>query len=124
MLKTKLRLKMTSEQYGECHAIIHSASAAAAGVGAGLAQIPCSDNVVITPIQVGMITALGKVFDIKVTEAMIKTGIPSAVIGGAGRMVSQVLFGWIPGAGNMINASTAAALTEGIGWAMVKEFVG
>ncbi len=35
---------------------------------------------------------------------------------------SQVLVGWIPGIGNAVNASTAAALTEGIGWAMANEF--
>lgn len=38
---------MTSEQEARCHAIIHIASAGAAGVGAGLAQIPLSDNAII-----------------------------------------------------------------------------
>ena len=42
-------------------AIIHGASAAAGAAGAGLAQIPGSDNAVITPIQVAMIVAIGKV---------------------------------------------------------------
>jgi uncharacterized protein (DUF697 family) len=31
--------------------------------------------------------------------------------------LSQALVGWIPGVGNAINAATAAALTEAIGWA-------
>lgn len=35
----------------------------------------------------------------------------------AGRGISQVLVGWIPGYGNAINATTAAAVTEAIGWA-------
>lgn len=39
-----------------------------------------------------------------------------------GRAVSQVLVGWIPGLGNAINASTAAALTESVGWLLAKEF--
>lgn len=46
---------LTDDQELMCHGIIHSASVAAARVGAGLAQIPLSDNVVITPIQIGMI---------------------------------------------------------------------
>ena len=31
----------------KCHTVIHSASAAAAGVGSGLAQIPGSDSPVL-----------------------------------------------------------------------------
>ncbi|WP_105530663.1 hypothetical protein [Solimicrobium silvestre] len=34
-----------------------------------------------------------------------------------GRTASQFLVGWIPVAGNIINASTAASVTEVIGWA-------
>lgn len=34
-----------------------------------------------------------------------------------GRALSQWLAGWIPGYGNIINASTAISLTEAIGWA-------
>ena len=35
---------MTAEQKKKCHAIIHAASVAAGGAGAGMAQIPGSDN--------------------------------------------------------------------------------
>lgn len=41
---------MTSKQKAECHAIIHAASARCAGIGAGLAQLPGSDNAAIVPI--------------------------------------------------------------------------
>lgn len=41
---------MTNEQRNKCHGIIHGASLAAAGAGAGLAQIPGSDSAVIVPI--------------------------------------------------------------------------
>ena len=53
---------MTDEQKAKCHVAIHTASADAAAVGGGLAQIPGSDNVVLTPIQLTMTIALGKVF--------------------------------------------------------------
>lgn len=39
-----------------------------------------------------------------------------------GRGVSQVLFGWIPGVGNALNATTAAGVTEAAGWAAVSYF--
>ena len=41
-----------------------------------------------------------------------------------GRGVSQALVGWIPGVGNIINASTAASITEGLGWIVAKNFEG
>ena len=49
---------MTSRESGLCNGIIHVASAATAGIGAGLAQIPISDNVIITPIQTMMAVSL------------------------------------------------------------------
>lgn len=55
---------MTSRETGLCNGIIHSASAAAAAVGGGLAQVPASDNLIITPIQLTMAVSLGKVFGI------------------------------------------------------------
>lgn len=120
--RRRLKNIVTSSQYNECHGIIHAASAACAGVGTGLAQIPLSDTAVITPIQVGMIIALGKVFDLEITESMAKASLASATIAVMGRVISQVLIGWLPGVGNIINASTAAALTEAVGWAMAGDF--
>ena len=118
----RLQERMTSEQYGKCHAIIHGASTLAAGVGTGLAQIPLSDNAVITPIQVAMVTALGTVFGLEITGVMGRAAVASAIAGTVGRMISQVLVGWVPGVGNVVNASTAAALTEAIGWAVTANF--
>lgn len=104
------------------HGIIHGASVAAAAAGAGLAQLPGSDYAILIPIQTGMVIAIALVHGRKMTE-----GGATGVIGtyGAtvvGRTVSQVLVGWIPGAGNGINAATAAALTEAIGWSAHKFF--
>ena len=106
---------MTDEERGKCHAIIHSASAAAAAIGAGLAQLPGSDNAAIIPIQVGMIISLGAVFGKKLTQSAARATLATATATMVGRGVSQFLFGWIPIAGNIINASTAAGVTETIG---------
>lgn len=113
---------MTSSQRNKCHAIIHSASASAGAVGAGLAQIPCSDNAVITPIQLTMTIALGKVFGVELTESSARAAVASAAAAMVGRTASQLLLGWIPVAGNIINACTAASITEAIGWIIAKEF--
>lgn len=115
---------MTDEEKVKCHAIIHAASAAAAGVGAGLAQIPGSDNLILTPLQLTMTISLGKVFDITLGESAAKAAIASASAAIVGRTASQVLLGWIPIAGNIINATTAAGLTETIGWILANEFDG
>ncbi len=113
---------MTSREKGLCNSIIHSASAAAAAVGGGLAQVPTSDNLIITPIQLTMAVSLGKVFGITLDQSAAKAAVASATAAAVGRTVSQVLIGWIPGVGNIINATTAATITETIGWIMAKEF--
>lgn len=113
---------MTDNQKAKCHAIIHSASAAAGGVGAGLAQVPGSDNLIITPIQLTMTISLGKVFDLTLGESAAKAALASAAAATVGRTASQLLIGWLPGVGNLVNATTAGVLTETIGWILAKEF--
>lgn len=113
---------MTSAQQAKCHAIIHTASAAAGAVGGGLAQIPASDSIVITPIQLAMVLSLGKVFDLELSESAGMASLASASGAVVGRGISQVLVGWIPGIGNIINAGTAASLTEAIGWLLANDF--
>lgn len=115
-------MMLTKEQNVKCHGIIHGAMAAAAGVGAGLAQIPLSDNLIITPIQIGMIISLGAVIEIHLSNSAAAAILTTAATGAIGRGLSQVLLGWIPGVGNTVNASTAAAITEAAGWAAVKYF--
>lgn len=112
---------MTADQRSKCHAIIHTASASAAAVGAGLAQLPGSDNAAITPIQLAMTVSLGAVFGIQLIQSAA-AALASVAAATVGRAVSQVLVGWIPFVGNAINASTAAALTESVGWLLAKEF--
>ena len=110
-----------STTIGKCnskvHGIIHTASASAAGVGAGLAQIPGSDMPILCGIQSAMIIAIGKVHGHSITTGETIALIATFATGKIGRGISQFLIGWIPGIGNAINASTAGIITEGIGWA-------
>ena len=99
------------------HGIIHGAAASAAGVGAGLAQLPMADHIPISAIQISMISAIALVHGRTVSEAGATSLLGTFTATMGGRAVSQFLVGWIPGVGNVINASTAAAITEAIGWA-------
>ena len=98
------------------HTIVHGAAASAAAAAAGLAQIPGSDNAVITPIQVAMIIAIGEVHGQQLSKSAALSTLSAVSAGIAGRTLSQFLVGWIPGYGNAVNATTAFAITEAIGW--------
>ena len=113
---------MTDSENAKCHSIIHSAAVAAGAVGAGLAQLPLSDNLVIMPIQIGMVGSLGNVFGKTLGESAITSLISAAAGTVVGRSASQALLGWIPGVGNVINASTAFTITEAIGWSIANNF--
>jgi len=113
---------MAISKKAKVHGIIHTAATSAAGVGAGLAQIPTSDVLIITPIQASMIVGIALVHKRKIKDATATMLIGTFAAGMFGRAISQVLIGWIPWLGNVINASTAAALTEAVGWAAHKFF--
>ena len=115
-------MNLTCGERKKCGTIIHMAAGAAALVGSGMAQIPLSDAVLITPIQIKMIASLGDVFDIKVTESAAKGLFASLSASCVGRATSQLLGGWVPIWGNILNASTAAGLTEAVGWLAVEHF--
>lgn len=118
----KDKIKIPKDQMIKCNAIIHGASASAAGIGAGLAQLPLADSALITPIQVAMIIALGKVFDQEISKAAATAILGGASAALAGRGLSQLLVGWIPFVGNAINTATAAGVTEAVGWIAVDNF--
>lgn len=119
---TKSKYALSAAEQKACHVIIHTASVSAAGVGAGLAQIPLADNAIITPIQITMIVSLGKVFEQEIKKSIAK-GLLGGFIGNfVGRGVAQAAWGWVPGIGNASNAITAAAITESIGWLCVDHF--
>ncbi len=117
-------MSLTRKEHKKCGSIIHLASGAAALVGSGMAQIPLSDAVLLVPIQTKMLTAIGKVFEVDLTESAAKGFCAALAATCIGRSVSQVCFGWIPFIGNLVNASTAAGLTEAMGWLAVEHFQG
>ena len=113
---------ITSAQKRECKSIIHTASLAAGAVSTGLAQLPGSDNAVISTIQLGMVIRIGRVFGMELEDSVAKAAIGSAASATIGRTISQCLVGWIPGFGNAINAGTAATITVMLGWLIAEDF--
>ena len=102
------------------HVIIHSFSTLAAGVGLGLAPLPGSDAPVLSSLQAAMIKALADRRGATMGRAAAAELALTLGATMAGRTLSQVALGWMPGVGQAINATTAAALTEAVGWAAVR----
>ena len=98
------------------HCVTHIASSAAAGVGAGLAQLPCSDSVPLISIQTSMVKFIAGVYGRNLTQAAVLARTITLTATLLGRTVSRVVVDWIPEYGNTINALTAVGITEVIGW--------
>lgn len=121
---SKSKVHMPKELEKKCHVAIHSATVASAAAGA--APIPMSDAVPITAAQIGMIIALGKSFDITISGAAAKSIAGVGLTQQAGRAVASNILKMFPGAGTVIGgivgATTAAALTEALGWIIADDF--
>ena len=113
---------MTGIQKKECNKIIHIASVVAGGAGAGLAQIPGGDRMLITPIQVTMTVKLAKIFGVNLSESAATALLTSGAVSSLGRAVAGAIVGRVPILGNIVNAATAAVITEALGWAVAREF--
>lgn len=113
---------MTVQQKKKSLAIISASSSLAAGVGAGLAQLPCSDSVPIISIQTTMILGLGAIFGVRLNQSTAEAVLATATATMTGRAISQLLLGWVPILGNSLNALTAAGITETIGLSVMADF--
>ncbi|WP_236252417.1 YcjF family protein [Helicobacter pylori] len=102
--------------------IIHLASGAARSVG--LIPIPFSDAFAIVPIQAGMIYKMNDAFGVKIEDsvaASLITGLLGVTaVAQVGRTLVNGLFKLIPGVGSVAGGTTAAVITEGIGFAYLK----
>lgn len=120
----KSKVHMPKELEKKCHVAIHSATVAAGA--AGTIPIPMSDAIPITATQIAMIVALGKVFDITLSDSAAKSIASVTIAQQAGRAIASNLIKMIPGAGTIIGgvigASTAVALTETLGWFVADDF--
>ena len=119
----KSKTKMPSDKKKQCMAAIHTASVAAAAAGA--TPIPIADTIPISAAQVTMVVALGKIFDLTISNSVAKSVIGVGLAQGVGRTLASSLKA-IPGVGTIvggaISAATAASLTEALGWVVADDF--
>lgn len=122
LLKEEAKLSLDEASLKKLNKIIHMSSMAAGSIGAGLAQVPGSDSALIVPLQINMIRQIAKEFNLSLSDSSAEIVLGTGLSTLAGRTLSQFLLGWIPLAGNVINASTAALVTEVLGWLIANQF--
>ncbi|TDW97498.1 hypothetical protein [Dinghuibacter silviterrae] len=113
---------MTFSQKNKCRRIIHLSALAGAFVGAGLAQIPESDNLILVPIEIIMVISLGSAFGLRLRHSYRTALIVGTAATMIGRGISDFLVGWIPVLGNLFDAFTAVLVIEVLGWIVAREF--
>lgn len=120
----KSKVKMDPVVKNKCQIAIHTATAAAAAAGA--LPIPMSDAIPITTAQIVMVVAIGKAFGVSISQTVAKSLIGLTIAQQAGRAVVSNILKAVPGvgtvAGGVIGATTAAALTEALGWLIADDF--
>jgi uncharacterized protein (DUF697 family) len=107
------------------HEIIQAASAACAGIDGDLGQMLEADSLAIVPIQTTMIIAIASEHGIEITNAAaadLLLTFSAIVLSCQVSFSRQALVGWLPGIDNINNDSTAAAITEALGWAANSHF--
>jgi uncharacterized protein (DUF697 family) len=113
-------INIAEEQIEKCDAIIHSFSLPAWGLGTGFrASIP---EEVIAPVQISMISELGKAFNQEVSTEVAKAILDEVTASFARKSVLQVILGWIHYVGNAVNGAVVRNKTEAIGWQVADGF--
>ncbi|MCI5824621.1 MAG: hypothetical protein MRZ90_06745, partial [Candidatus Gastranaerophilales bacterium] len=97
-------------------------STAAAGIAAGMAQVPFSDQGPLMANDIAMAIAVGKVYGVKVKENIAKSLVASSLGNQLGTGIFKGIMGLIPGIGNGVNAAVAAATTETVGNLLIEHF--
>lgn len=102
--------------------VVAGFSTAAAGIAAGMAQVPFSDQGPLMANDIAMAIAVGKVYGVKVKENMAKSLVASSLGNQLGTGIFKGIMGLIPGIGNGVNAAVAAATTETVGNLLIEHF--
>ena len=113
---------MTDVQKIKCDEIIQQAATVGATAAASLSQLPGSDKNILIGIQISMVLRLAEVFEKSLTELTAKTLVVSVLATHTGRIASQLLLGWVPFVGNVLNAGTAFTLIRKVGWTIAQDF--
>ncbi len=99
--------------------IIHASAIEASAVGLATAQVP-GDRFIIGGVQIYMIIEIASEFGHSISKSAAESLFYSTISSVVGPEIANQLLKYIPGLGNIINATVAASITETIGWATVK----
>lgn len=114
---------ISAKRLRDNHLAIHTASVAAAGVA--LSPIPFTDASLIIPIQMAMIVKIYDDFGYKKTSAIPASIVKELSLVAFARALPGNLLKFIPILGtipgDVINVSVAVAITEALGWTIVKK---
>ncbi len=119
---------MTEEQRNKCHAIIHTASVTAGGIGVATAKVPVpgAGSAALVPVQAAMIVSLGVVFHVSLDKSVATTILSEVIASQAGKAIANTALGFvggkIPFAGEAISGTVAAGMTESLGWLIADNF--
>lgn len=102
--------------------VVAGFSTAAAGIAAGMAQVPFSDQGPLMANDIAMAIAVGKVYGVKVKENIAKSLVASSLGNQLGTGIFKGIMVLIPGIGNGVNAAVAAATTETVGNLLIEHF--
>jgi uncharacterized protein (DUF697 family) len=101
--------------------IIHGCAIAGALAALMMAQLPGSDNLILVPIEIIMVIRLGTLYEVSLRHAVSLSFVVGSVATLIGRGISEFLVGWMPIAGNIIDALTAAVVIEFMGWVAARD---
>lgn len=101
------------------------AAAASAAAAAAAVPIPVADAVALAPIQLGMMGRIAAIYDLELKTMMSAGALAQLGVQMTGQALARSFLKVIPGAGSVIGASVALALTAatGEGWMRLCEQV-
>lgn len=95
---------------------ILGAGASAATIGAS--PIPGSDFVPLVSLQVGLMLKLSTLYGKPISKDNAKELIIATVVGNVGKTIFRQIMKFVPGAGMVVGASVAGAMTVALGHAV------
>ena len=114
---------MTSEQEGKCHAIIHTAAAAAGG--GNLIPLPgigiAADIVAMTAMAASLATVFGGRIPDEVAKGLAVTALKDTVLKQPLKVITKELSKIIPILGQIVAPAVSIAIIEAAGWTLANE---
>lgn len=123
-IKEEVRPFLKNEDFSKLEVIIHTASGSAAAASGALALGAAIglDTPVLITIHIGMIIQLGEVFGRKLNKNTAAALLGASTGVSIGAFGVKAILGFIPFAGNVVNAAVSFSYTELLGWTFVKLF--